>query len=86
MRRLEAFPERRGIAVLAMTAKDADDFAYYLSAAGRSPESERLDLAACSSFFGFLERRTPSICNPFRETKVWPAPSAFPDAEELGEI
>jgi site-specific recombinase XerD len=89
--RLEAFSERRGIAVLAMMAKDADDFAYSLSAAGRAPASVRLDLAACSSFFTFLERRAAAIRNPFRGTKARPAKNAvrafaFPDAEELERI
>jgi site-specific recombinase XerD len=89
--RLEAFSEHRGIAVLAMTAKDADDFAYSLSATGRAPASVRLDLAACSSFFTFLERRAAAIRNPFRGTKARPAKKAVrtfavPDAEELGVL
>ncbi|MEI6876905.1 MAG: hypothetical protein WCL50_17460 [Spirochaetota bacterium] len=34
----------------------------------------KVDLAACSSLFTFLERRFETIRNTFRGTKVQPAP------------
>jgi hypothetical protein len=62
--RLETFAARRALPVLAMKPRDADDFAYCLSAEGRASASVRRDLAAASSFFAFLERRAESVHNP----------------------
>jgi len=74
-----------------LKAKDADDFAYTLSAEGRSPSSVRLDLASASSFFTFLERRFEAIRNPFRGTKARPAPkdvkkAVYPSLDEAMTI
>ena len=87
LKRLEAFAARQGLAVLAMKARDAEDFAYSLATEGRAPSSVRLDLAGCSSFFTFLERRFDAIRNPFRGTKARPQQKAakagaYPSAEE----
>ncbi|MEI6388852.1 MAG: site-specific integrase, partial [Spirochaetota bacterium] len=70
--RLDAFASRRGLPVLDMKARDADDFAYGLAAEGRAAASVRRDIAAASSFFSFLERRFDSMRNPFRGTKARP--------------
>ena len=89
--RLDAFAARRGIAVLAMKAKDADDFAYALAAETRAPASVRRDIAAASSFFAFIERRYEAIRNPFRGTKARPEgrakkEAAYPSFEEAALI
>jgi integrase len=89
--RLDAFAARRGSAVLAMKAKDADDFAYALAAEGRAPASVRRDIAAASSLFAFIERRYEAIRNPFRGTKARPAKrakrrAAYPSKEEASII
>ena len=89
--RLEAFAARRGIPVLELTPRDADDFAYGLAAEGRSPASVNLDLAACSSFYAFLERRAESVRNPVRGTKARPPKrpgwgAAYPSQEEARTI
>jgi site-specific recombinase XerD len=78
--RLDSFAARRGIAVLAMKAKDADDFAYALAAETRAPASVRRDIAAASSFFAFIERRYEAIRNPFRGTKARPEGRAKKEA------
>lgn len=78
--RLNAFAARRGVAVLAMKARDADDFAYALAAEGRAPASVRRDIAAASSFFAFIERRYDAIRNPFRGTKARPEERARKEA------
>lgn len=85
--RLDAFAARRGLPVLDLKLRDADDFAYSLAAEGRSPASVRRDIAAVSSFFSFLERRYETIRNPFRGTKARPGkkaarPFAFPSIGE----
>ncbi len=90
--RLEDFAGRRGVAVLAMRAKDADDYAYGLAAEGRASSSVRLDLAAASSFFTFLERRSDGrVSNPFRGTKARPTArarraAAYPSKKEAALI
>ena len=73
LNRLDIFAARRGVAVMAMQPRDADDYAYALTAEGRSPASVRRDIAGASSFFTFLERRFDAIRNPFRGTKARPA-------------
>ena len=77
--RLEAFADRIGTAPLELTPAQADDFIYSLR--GRSAASIRLDVAACSSFFTFLERRHTSIRNPFRGTKARPQKRAVKKTE-----
>jgi integrase len=90
--RLEDFAGRRGVAVLGLKARDADDFAYGLAAEGRAPASVRLDLAAASSFYTFLERRSDGrVMNPFRGSKARPAAkarraSAYPAKKEASAI
>jgi len=79
--RLDSFAARRGIAVLAMKAKDADDFAYALAAETRAPASVRRDIAAASSFFAFIERRYEAIRNPSGARR--PGPRA---SEERGHL
>lgn len=89
--RLDAFAAFKGIPVPGMKAKDADDYAYSLSSAGRAPATVRRDIAAASSFFTFLERRFDFVRNPFRGTKARPAKRAtkaasFPTETELAKI
>ena len=91
LERLDAFAARRALPVLAMKPKDADDFAYALAAEGRAPASVRRDLAAASSFFAFLERRSEAVRNPFRGTKARPAlkaarSAAYPSKKEASSI
>lgn len=88
--RLDEWAAKRGIDVLEMKFKDADDFIYALSASAedRSPASIRLDVAAVSSFFTYLERRFDHIRNPFRGTKARPIKKAkkelaIPDSQEV---
>jgi site-specific recombinase XerD len=89
--RLEAFAARRALPILELKAKDADDFAYALAAEGRAPSSVNLDLAACSSFYAFLERRAECVRNPVRGTKARPPKksargAAYPSEEEAAKI
>lgn len=89
--RLEAFAARRALPVLELAPKDADDFAYALAAEGRAPSSVNLDLAACSSFYAFLERRADSVRNPVRGTKARPPKrpgrgAAYPSEDEARTI
>jgi site-specific recombinase XerD len=78
--RLEGFAARRGLQVLAMKARDADDYAYALAAEGRASASINRDIAAASSFFSFLERRFEVIRNPLRGTKARPQKKAMKGA------
>lgn len=70
--RLEDWARKKGIEVLEMKAKDADDFIYALRSEKSSPSSINIYVAACSSFFSFIERRYDFIRNPFRGTKARP--------------
>ena len=72
--RLEAWAERQKFNLLEITAAQADDFIYSLR--GRAAASIRLDIAATSSFFTWLERRHTGLKNPFRGTKARPARKA----------
>lgn len=69
LRRAEKFSIQKG-GILFLEPKDADDFLYSLD--WNSPSTVRSIAACCSSFFTFLERRHPSIRNPFRGTKARP--------------
>ena len=72
MTRLEAYTERAKLSPLELTPARADDFIYSLKG-NAAPASIRRDVAACSSFFTWLERRHEGIKNPFRGTKARPA-------------
>jgi site-specific recombinase XerD len=74
-----------------MTPAQADDFIYSLKSAARAAASIRLDIAAVSSFFTFMERRHAAVKNPFRGTKARPERQAkktpeIPKAEEVKVI
>jgi len=89
--RLDTWAERQKISPLEMTPAQADDFIYSLKTQERSSASIRLDTAAASSFFTWLERRHAGIKNPFRGTKARPAKKsvrgfAVPSAEEVETI
>lgn len=89
--RLEDFASFRGLPVLAMKPKDADDFCYSLAAEGLAPATTIKIIAAASSFYTFLERRAETVRNPFRGTKARPAKraakeAAYPSQEEAAEI
>jgi site-specific recombinase XerC len=70
--RLEAYTERAKISLLELTPARADDFIYSMKG-DAAPASVRLTVAACSSFFTWLERRHEGIKNPFRGTRARPA-------------
>jgi site-specific recombinase XerD len=77
---------------LDLTPKEADDFIYDRRASGASATMIRLDVAACSSFFTWMERRhEKAIRNPFRGTKARPSaktekPVLIPTTEEAEKI
>jgi len=88
--RLEAYAERAHITPLELTPARADDFIYSLKGEAAAA-SVRRDVAACSSFFTWLERRHEGIKNPFRGTKARPAKKAkkelaIPNAAEVKKI
>jgi len=88
--RLEAYTERAHISPLELTPARADDFIYSLKGEAAAA-SVRRDVAACSSFFTWLERRHEGIKNPFRGTKARPALKskktlAIPNATEVKKI
>jgi len=68
---LEEYAARIKNSVLSLTPAQADDFIYSIRGT-KASASVRRDIAACSSFFTFLERRHESIRNPFRGTKARP--------------
>ena len=82
---LEAWAQRKGLQVLEMKPKDADAFIDSLEGAS---SSIRLKVAACSSFFTFLDRETEGrIRNPFRGTKARPKKKiSEPEVPTLAEI
>jgi site-specific recombinase XerD len=88
--RLEAYAERAHISTLELTPARADDFIYSLKGEAAAA-SIRRDVAACSSFFTWLERRHEGIKNPFRGTKARPAKKTektleIPNASEVKKI
>jgi site-specific recombinase XerD len=88
--RLEAYAERAHISPLELTPMRADDFIYGMKG-NAAAASVRRDIAACSSFFTWLERRHEGIKNPFRGTKARPAEKTekelvIPNAAEVKKI
>jgi len=88
--RLETYADRAHISPLELTPQRADDFIYSIKGNGAAG-SIRRDIAACSSFFTFLERRHEVIKNPFRGTKARPMANAekdllIPKSEEVKKI
>jgi site-specific recombinase XerD len=88
--RMEAYAERAHISPLELTPARADDFIYSQKGEAAAA-SVRRDIAACSSFFTWLERRHEGIKNPFRGTKARPAKKtektlAIPNAPEVKKI
>jgi integrase/recombinase XerC len=87
--KLEVYTDRAKISPLELTPARADDFIYSLK--GNAAASIRRDVAACSSFFTWLERRHEVIKNPFRGTKARPALKAqkslaIPNVTEVKKI
>ena len=85
--RLDAWAFRLKISPLEMSPMQADDFVYSLRGE-KAASSIRLDVAACSSFYTWLERRHTGIKSPFRGTKARPAKKAvretvIPSADEV---
>jgi site-specific recombinase XerD len=72
LNRFDTWVNRAGLSPLALTPAQADDFIYSIKG-DASPATIRRDVAACSSFFTFLERRKKGIKNPFRGTKARPS-------------
>jgi len=73
--RLDAWADRHKINILELSPAQADEFIYSLRGE-RAAASIRLDIAAASSFFTWLERRYAEIKNPFRGTKARPVRKA----------
>jgi len=71
LERLETYASRAHITPLELTPARADDFIYSIKGTAAA-NSIRRDIAACSSFFTWLERRHEGIKNPFRGTKARP--------------
>jgi site-specific recombinase XerD len=70
--KLEAYAGRAQLSPLEMTPARADDFIYDLKGS-LAPATVRRDVAACSTFFTWLERRHEGLKNPFRGTRARPA-------------
>jgi len=88
---LETFASPRHLSLVVLTPALADEFIILETSNGRSPASVRRDVAACSSFFTFLERRHTMVRNPFRGTKSRPGkratrPASYPSPEEADLI
>jgi site-specific recombinase XerD len=88
--RLEIYAERAHVSPLELTPARADDFIYSLKGEAAAA-SVRCDIAACSSFFTWLERRHEGIKNPFRGTKARPVKKTkkelvIPNAAEVKKI
>ena len=90
LERLEAWAAAKGINILELTPAQADDFIYSLRGS-RAAASIRLDTAAASSFFTWINRRHNAIQNPFKGSKARPAKKAvkkveIPEAAEIKAI
>jgi site-specific recombinase XerD len=88
--RMEAYTERAHVSPLELAPARADDFIYSLKGEAAA-STVRRDVAACSSFFTWLERRHEGIKNPFRGTKARPAKKTekrleIPNASEVRKI
>jgi site-specific recombinase XerD len=88
--RMEAYAERAHISPLELTPMKADDFIYGMKGEAAAATVRRT-VAACSSFFTWLERRHEGIKNPFRGTKARPVRKtekalAIPNAAEVKKI
>jgi site-specific recombinase XerC len=88
--RMEAYAERAHVSPLELTPMRADDFIYSMKGEAAAATVRRI-VAACSSFFTWLERRHEGIRNPFRGTKARPAKKAekalaIPNAAEVKKI
>jgi site-specific recombinase XerD len=88
--RLEAYADRAKISPLELTPARADDFIYSMKG-NAAAATIRRDVAACSSFFTWLERRHEGIKNPFRGTRARPAEKTIkalviPNAAEVKKI
>jgi hypothetical protein len=98
LERLETWAAVKGIAVLELTAAQADDFIYSLrneknnkTGNDKSPATVRLNTAAVSSFFTWIHRRHNVIENHFRGTNALPGKKAsrtlaVPSADEVRYI
>lgn len=74
LRALDEFCEFENIeSRILLTPREADNFIFYLRTLGKHENTQRLYIAACSSFYTFLERRYKEIKNPFRGSKARPA-------------
>jgi len=86
--RFDGWVVQHSLDALDLTPRQADEYIYSLRLAGRSPGTIRLEVAAVSAFFSFLERRYDVVRNPFRGTRARPAyrPTreiVIPDEAEL---
>lgn len=74
--RLDAWCSARAISPLELTPARADDWIESEKAAGGSPATVGLRVAAVSAFWTWLERRHSDLRNPFRGTRSRPAKKA----------
>jgi site-specific recombinase XerD len=72
LERFESYARKNEFIPQLATPEQADGFIKERRSADISNALVRLDTAACSSFFTFLERRYPSVKNPFRGTRERP--------------
>ena len=70
---LERWTERKGLPLLPLSPRQADDYIYWLRAEGKAPATIRILVAAAGAFFSYLERRFEVVRNPFRGTRAKPA-------------
>jgi site-specific recombinase XerD len=70
--RLGEWCERQGFSPLELTPARADNWITVQKAEGRAAASVRLDVAAASAFWTWLERRHAELRNPFRGTRARP--------------
>jgi site-specific recombinase XerD len=85
---LEAWCSAQAISPLELTPARSDDWINAEKAAGGSPATVQLRVAAASAFWTFLERRHSDLRNPFRGTRERPArkptrPLAVPSDAEV---
>jgi site-specific recombinase XerD len=88
IRKLEVWTKTNKVKFLALDYAQADDFIYSLKQSGRANDSIRRDIAAVSGFYTYLERRFPTVKNPFKGSRAVPPEQAkkipeIPTPEEV---
>ena len=88
LQRFESWANQEEINPLNMSAANADHFIRFLKREGRAPSSIRIDIAAVSAFYTWLERYYKTIRNPIRGTRIRPPNETKKGAEipDLNEL